>query len=39
MGGDEGVWGARRGRIPGQLEVGMRCGGGPRWTFLTHHSG
>lgn len=24
-------------RIPGQLEVGMGCGGGPRWTFFTNH--
>lgn len=23
-------------RIPGQLEVGMGCGGGPRRTFTNH---
>lgn len=23
---------------PGQLEMGMGCGGGPRWTCLTNHS-
>lgn len=38
MGEDEGGWRAQQGWIPGQLEMGTGCGGGPRWTCLTNHS-